>query len=121
MRLLILMTPAAMTLFSADVYAQNDVQPTNDLPNPYQTIAPWGKLPEGRTWGALNGVAIDNDGESVWVVSRCGANPDVPAGVWPFTYDSCAGSTVPPVMKFDSAGNFLKSFGAEMFVFPHKM
>jgi len=44
-----------------------DPQPTNDLPNPYQSIAPWGNLPEGRKWGALNGVAIDNDGESVWM------------------------------------------------------
>lgn len=120
LRLRILITVAA-TMLCGGAFAQSDVQPTNDLPNPYHTIAPWGKLPEGRTWGALNGVAIDNDGESVWVVSRCGANPNVPPGVWPFTYDSCAGSTVPPVMKFDSAGNLLTSFGAGMFVFPHKM
>src|SRR6267154_380226 len=98
-----------------------DVQPTNELPNPYRTVAPWGNLPEGRKWGALNGVAIDNDGESVWVADRCGANPDVPPGVSPFTYDSCAGSSVPPVLKFDSSGNLLKSFGAGMFVFPHKI
>jgi hypothetical protein len=26
----------------------SDVQPTNDLPNPYQTVAPWGNLPDGR-------------------------------------------------------------------------
>ena len=50
-----------------------DVQPTNDLPNPYQTTAPWGKVTD-RKWGALNGVAIDNDGTSVWVVDRCGAS-----------------------------------------------
>jgi len=99
----------------------NDVFPTNDLPNPYHTIAPWGKLPEGRTWGALNGVAIDNDGESVWVADRCGPNPDIPPGASPFAYDSCAGSTLPPVLKFDSAGNFLKSFGAGMFIYPHKI
>jgi DNA-binding beta-propeller fold protein YncE len=98
-----------------------DVQPKNDLPNPYQTIAPWGNLPEGRKWGALNGVAIDNDGESVWVADRCGANPDVPPGVSPFTYDSCAGSTVPAVLKFDSSGKLLRNFGAGMFIFPHKM
>src|SRR5260221_4402211 len=98
-----------------------DVQPTNDLPNPYQTVAPWGNLPEGRKWGSLNGVAIDNDGESVWVANRCGANPDVPPGASPFQYDSCAGSSVAPVLKFDSSGNLLKSFGAGMFIFPHKM
>src|SRR3954470_17605249 len=77
-----------------------DVQPTNDLPNPYQS-APWGKVTD-RKWGALNGVAVDNDGVSVWVVDRCGANPDVPAGVSPVAYDSCAGSPLPPVMKFDA-------------------
>lgn len=101
--------------------SSGDVQPTNDLANPYQTVAPWGDLPPGRKWGALNGVAIDNDGASVWVVDRCGANPDVPPGVSPFTYDSCAGSSLPPVLKFDSSGKLLKSFGAGMFIFPHKM
>ena len=35
-------------------------------------------------WGALNGVYVDNDGRSLWVVDRCGANPDVPAGQSPF-------------------------------------
>ena len=112
---------AAVLLCGADANLQADVQPTNDLPNPYQTIAPWGKLPEGRKWGALNGVAIDKDGESVWVADRCGANPNTPPGVSPFQYDSCAGSTLPPVLKFDSAGNLLKSFGAGMFIFPHKI
>ena len=98
-----------------------EVQPTNDLPNPYNTAAPWGKLPQGRQWGALNAVAIDNDGETVWVADRCGANPNVPPGVSPFQYDSCAGSKLPPVLKFDAAGNLLKSFGSGMFIFPHKI
>jgi NHL repeat len=115
------MTVAAMTLHAAGAYAQGDSPPTNDLPNPYRTTAPWGKLPQGRTWGALNAVAIDKDGESVWVADRCGANPDTPAGVSPYTYDSCAGSTLPPVLEFDSSGNLLKSFGAGMFIFPHKI
>ncbi len=119
--LLMLVTVAATTQCNPGAYGQSDVQPTNDLPSPYRTIAPWGKLPEGKTWGALNAVAIDNDGESVWVVNRCGANPNVPPGTLPFTYDSCAGSTVAPVMKFDSSGNLLKSFGAGMFIFPHKI
>src|SRR6267142_2347350 len=112
---------AVMTLCGGSAYGEGDPQPTNDLPNPYQTIAPWGDLPDGRTWGALNGVAIDNDGDSVWVANRCGANPDVPPGASPFQYDSCAGSSVAPVLKFDSSGNLLKSFGAGMFIFPHKM
>ena len=112
---------AAMTLCGAGAYGVDDLQPANNLPNPYQSIAPWGDLPDGRTWGALSAVAIDNDGESVWVANRCGANPDIPPGESPFTYDSCAGSDVAPVMKFDSSGKLLKSFGAGMFIFPHKI
>ena len=112
---------ALLATCSIAAIAQIDVAPTNDLPNPYTSIAPWGKLPAGQTWGAFNGVAIDNDGESVWVVNRCGANPDIPAGASPFLYDSCAGSRVAPVMKLDAAGNVKVAFGAGMFVFPHKV
>ncbi|PYS13183.1 MAG: hypothetical protein DMG15_12000 [Acidobacteria bacterium] len=110
-----------LALYGGAANTQDDVQPTNDLPNPYETIAPWGKLPEGRSWGALSAVAIDNDGQSVWVADRCGANPETPPGASAFQYDSCAGSTLPPVLKFDSAGNVVKSFGAGIFIFPHKI
>ena len=95
--------------------------PTNDLPNPYASVSPWGQLPEGRTWGAFNGVAIDNDGLSVWVATRCGANPDIPAGASPYQNDSCAGSKVAPIVKLDASGRMLTSFGAGLFVFPHKI
>ena len=98
-----------------------DSTPTNDLPNPFKTIAPWGKLLEGRAWGALNAVAVDKDGESLWVADRCGANPDAPPGESAFRYDTCAGSDWPPVHKLEPAGFILKSFGAGLFVFPHKI
>lgn len=99
-----------------------DGKPTNDLPNPYRSEIPWGKLPASHAkWGALNAVAVDRDGHSLWVADRCGANPEVPPGVNPFTYDSCAGSDWPPVHKLDADGNLLKSFGARLFVFPHKI
>ena len=112
---------AALAFYSSGGGSEDEVQPTNDLPNPYRTIAPWGKLPEGRKWGAVSAVAIDNDGESVWVADRCGANPDAPPGGSAFQYDSCAGSSAPPILKFDSSGNLLKSFGAGVFIFPHKI
>jgi hypothetical protein len=54
--------------------------------------------------GALKAVAIDNDWESVWVASRCGANPEIPPGASPFLYDSCAGLKVAPVMKLNPLG-----------------
>jgi hypothetical protein len=120
-RLTLFTTVTVLMVYGGGASTQDEVQPTNDLPNPYQTVAPWGKLPQGRSWGALNAVAIDNDGESVWVADRCGANPDTPAGASAFQYDSCAGSSVPPILKFDSAGNLVKSFGAGMFIFPHKV
>lgn len=117
----LIMTFAAVIGCSTIAHGDGDLKPTNDLPNPYQTIAPWGELPEGRTWGALNAVSIDNDGESVWVANRCGANSDIPPGKSPFAFDSCAGSTVTPILKFNSAGKLLKSFGADMFIFPQKI
>ena len=101
--------------------AGTGTEPTNDLPNPYRTVAPWGKLPADRTWGAFNAVAIDNDGESLWVATRCGATDEIPPGASAFQYYSCAGSQVAPVMKLDAAGNVLKSFGAGLFIVPHKI
>jgi sugar lactone lactonase YvrE len=105
----------------AGLQSNLDSTPTNELPDPYRTIAPWGKLPEGHAWGALNAVAVDNDGVSLWVADRCGANPEVPPGESAFLYDSCAGSSWAPVHKLDSSGNIVASFGAGMFVFPHKV
>lgn len=63
-------------------------------------------MPEGRTWGATSAVEIDPDGKSIWVAERCGAN-------------SCAGSNLPAVLKFDESGKLVKSFGSGMFAFPH--
>jgi sugar lactone lactonase YvrE len=85
---------------------QGNVQPVNDPPNPYQTIEGWAKMPEGRTWGSTSAVDIAPDGKSIWVAERCGGN-------------SCAGSNLPVVLKFDETGKLIKSFGAGMFIFPH--
>ncbi len=80
--------------------------PVNDLPNPYRTVEGWAKLPTGRTWGSTSAVAIDQDGVSVWVAERCAQN-------------SCVGSPLDPVLKFDSTGTLVKSFGAGMINWPH--
>ena len=76
-----------------------------DLPNPYRTVENWFKLPGGRMWGSTSAVDVDRDG-NLWVAERCGAN-------------SCAGSNLPSILKFDTSGKLLKSFGEGMFVFPH--
>lgn len=78
-------------------------------PNPYATVpGVWGQLPEGRTWGSLSAVYPAPDGMSMWVAERCGVN-------------TCAESTVDPVMRFDLDGNLLTSFGANELLWPHGM
>ena len=79
--------------------------PINGLPNPYNSIDGWGKLPAGREWGSTAGVDIDTDG-SLWAIDRCGGN-------------SCAGSDLDPILKFDADGNVTAAIGAGLFLFPH--
>ena len=80
--------------------------PTNRLPNPYRTIEHHFKMPDGRTWGATSAVDVDIDGSTIWVGERCGAN-------------SCLGSNLDPILKFDASGKLLRSFGAGTMIFPH--
>jgi len=68
---LAILTMLALTPVMAG--AQSD-QPTNDAPNPYNTVSNYFKLPEGRTWGSTSAVDIDKDGRSIWVAERCGTN-----------------------------------------------
>ena len=99
-------TIATLILAACAAYTQTVSQPVNDLPNPYQTVEGWAKMPEGRTWGATSAVDIAPDGKSIWVAERCGAN-------------SCAGSNLPAVLKFDETGKMVRSFAEGMFIFPH--
>jgi streptogramin lyase len=95
-----------LAVMAGGVSGQAKPAPTNDAPNPYQTIEGWAKMPAGRTWGSTSAVDIDKDGVSIWVAERCGAN-------------SCATSDLPAILKFDANGNLVKSFGAGLFDFPH--
>ena len=111
-RTILRLSAVMIAVSTAATYAQSTAQPTNDLPNPYQTVENYFKTPEGRTWGSTSAVDIDPDGKSVWVAERCGANS---------CWDAKAGriSSLDVVMKFDASGKLLTSFGAGMFVFPH--
>ncbi|MDH3422187.1 MAG: peptidyl-alpha-hydroxyglycine alpha-amidating lyase family protein [Gemmatimonadota bacterium] len=86
---------------------QTQVVPTNDLPNPYARMEPWGAVPTGpyaqRT--AFIGAEEGPDG-NIYLLNRCVAN-------------SCAGRPESPVLKFDPSGRLLGSWGAGMFSFPH--
>ena len=92
--------------------AWSSAPPTNDAPNPYNTIEGWAKLPEGRTWGSTSAVEIDKDGRSIWVAERCAANS---------CWDRVKGvmSPLQTVFKFDPNGKMVASFGQGMFIFPH--
>lgn len=96
-------TAAALALGMA---LSRQQQPVNDLPNPYETIAGHFKMPDGRTWGSTSAVDVDRDGKSIWVGERCGAN-------------TCLGSALDPILKFDASGRLVKSFGSGTMIFPH--
>ena len=55
--------------------------------------------------GAVPGVQIGPDG-NIYVFHRCGA-------------DTCTGSNLPAILKFDPSGKLLQSWGQSMFVWPH--
>src|SRR5688572_11930534 len=90
--------------FAGVILAQGP--PVPDPPNPYQSIDRWGTLPAGRTWGGTSAVDIDRDGRSVWVAERCGGQ-------------SCADSSLAPILRLDPSGAVVASFGAGLFVVPH--
>ena len=78
-------------------------------PNPVVTID-FGKLPEGREWGATAGIDIGPDGH-IWAYDRCGDRA---------LSGGCTNSDLDPVLKFDAqTGELLTSFGAGLFVLPH--
>lgn len=80
-------------------------------PNPISPI-PTGPWKIGRSFllagpgGQVINVDIDRDGRGVWVVERCGGT-------------TCLGSSLDPILKFNSSGTLVKSFGAGMLVRPH--
>ncbi len=86
----------------------------NDFPNPYRAGVSWGQLPEGRKWGSTASVTTAPDG-TIWVTDRCGNSG---AGG---TTCGGASATVNPIFQFDTSGKLLKTFGAGMFVSPHKL
>ena len=114
---LIAVAAGAVALISGSVAAQRGqsgppehakVTPVNNLPNPYETVRNWGTLPDGRKWGSVSAIHVDADGKHIWAGDRCGTN-------------SCAGSTVDPIVKLDPSGKVVASFGAGQIIWPHGM
>ncbi len=86
---------------------QTRISPTNDLPNPYERVHPWGELPTGPydERASFIGVEQGPDG-NIYLLGRCRGN-------------SCTGRPEAPVMKLDPSGRLLKTWGTGMFDFPH--
>ena len=85
--------------------------PTNDLPNPYARVHPWGELPDPYVPGAYDerasfiGIDEGPDG-NIYLLSRCLQN-------------SCTGRSEPALLKLDPSGRLLLSWGSGLFDFPH--
>jgi DNA-binding beta-propeller fold protein YncE len=95
---------AAIATTGGRAYAQ--AADPNSAPNPYKMDSWAPQLPAGRQLGAPIGVAVDKDGKSIWVFERCGA-------------DTCEGSNLAPIMKFDPSGKLVANFGAGLINWPH--
>ncbi len=95
--------------------AQADMAPVNDPPNPYQIYTGWANMPAGREWGATSAIDVDPDGKSIWIGERCGSDSIRSA----FPIRGCAESDLPVVLKFNSDGELVRSFGGGIFAVPH--
>ena len=68
----------------------------NAMHNPYRMVEEWGELPEGVLWGSSIGIIPDGRG-GAWLHHR----------------------SDPPIVKLDSSGKAVKTFGDGMFVQAH--
>jgi DNA-binding beta-propeller fold protein YncE len=102
-------TTMAVGAFAWLAGAEAQAQSADPMVFPYVGRSDWGRMPEGRSWGAPTGVKMDIDGSSLWVLERCGD----------YNGPGCAASDLDPVLLFDASGRLVRSFGGGMFVFPH--
>jgi DNA-binding beta-propeller fold protein YncE len=84
----------AVVLF-AGVTVGMRVSPTAQTTS-YRLVEGWGALPAGMTWGEVPGMTIDADGR-VFAFHR----------------------NAPPIVEFDEDGHVLKTWGRDLFVWPH--
>jgi sugar lactone lactonase YvrE len=96
---------ASLAMSAVPAFSQANPDP-NAAPNPYHAEDGWAKQPTGRGHGSTIGLNVDRDGKSMWIFDRCGGN-------------SCEGSNIAPLTKYDANGNVVKALGAKMFNFPH--
>lgn len=73
----------------------------------YRMMENWAKVSQGFIWGEIISLDVDAKG-NVYVLQRCSST-------------TCIGSSEPPLLKFDTAGHQLWSWGAGKTVYPHGM
>ena len=81
---------------------------SNDRPNPYTRLEPWGEAPPGNNgeWAAVIGAEGSPDGY-LYVLHRCHSN-------------TCVDRPEPPLVKLDPrTGRRLGTFGEGLMAFPH--
>lgn len=110
-----LISIVSLLLVTSVAFAQEDMEPVNDLPNPYQIVTGFFNMPAGREWGSTSAIDVDPDGKSIWVGERCGS--DSIRAAYPIR--GCAESDLPVVLKFNSDGELVRSFGGGIFAVPH--
>ena len=90
------------------VAAYGPIANSNDLPNPYTRVEPYGEPPPGNggEWAAVIGAEGGPDG-LLYVLHRCHQN-------------SCVDRSEPPVVKIDpTTGRRIDTWGAGLMAFPH--
>ena len=109
---IVLGTSLLPSALDAQLMDQTQVRPTNDLPNPYVRVHPWGELHTGPydagaydARSSFMGAAEGPDG-NLYFMSRCIQN-------------ACTGAEEPPILKMDRSGRLLATWGSGMMDFPH--
>ena len=80
-------------------------------PNPFRAVHEWAKPAEGREMGRVGDVDVDPQGKHIWAIVRY--DPKV-------THRrESIDSELDPVIKFDSQGDPVRSFGGGGLIWPH--
>ena len=90
------------------VAAYGPIADSNERPNPYTRVEPFGEPPPGNNgeWAAVIGAEGSPDGH-LYVLHRCRSN-------------SCVGQEEPPLVKLNPVtGERIGSWGAGLMAFPH--
>ena len=94
----LIVTATGTIVSSARASAPSQLAASNEIPT-FKVDATWPKVPKQWVLGLVSGVGVDSK-DHIWVLHR-------PRTVNPEDKDKAA----PPVLEFDSAGNFIQGWG----------